>query len=370
MAFFGSTNSYVGIDIGTSNIKLVELLDRRRRIEVSTYAQGGLPNLLLGEDIPEEQNIRKVANVISHMMDKAGVSSDVVVAALPSSIVFSSVLMLPDLPDQEMEKAVRFAARDIVPSDLDDMVLGWSRVPSKTALVKEGNADQFTANATAAQNRLSATTQVPIFLTAAAKQVVDRYIKVLNMVHLKIEALEVETFPLARALLSREDDSALIVDMGDLATTFHVIDQGTPRVSHTIEYGGRQITELLAKALGLPYAQAETAKIKYGLSDIRQTKVYDALVSALTTPVQKALTLLKLYKEKEGKIIKKSFLIGGGANMRGLAPYWSQAVGHSALIGNPWKGLSYPIELEKKLFELGPTYAVAVGLALRKLRNE
>lgn len=362
MAFFGNPTSYVGIDIGTSSIKLVELVDRRRRIEVASYAQANLPNLLLDVEDSEGAAMRQVANVVSHMIDEAGVSSDVVVVALPSTIVFSSVLMLPDLPDQEMDKAVRFAARDIVPSDLDDMVLGWSRIQHK-----KGVAPTIGATTNSSVN-LGA--QTPVFLTAASKQVVDRYIKMLNMVNLKIEALEVETFPLARALLSGQDATALIIDIGDLATTFHIIDEGTPRVSHTIEYGGHHITVAIAKALNVPLLEAEEIKMKYGLGHNAPADAAQAIASAVDIQTQKAKTLLKLYQEKERKNIRRSFLIGGGANLNGLSAYWTSALGQPALIGNPWKGLSYPQELEKTLQQLAPNYAVAVGLALRKLKPE
>ena len=90
---------------------------------------------------------------------------------------------------------------------------------------------------------------------------------------------------------------------------------------------------------------------------------------ALDVAVQKAKSLLQIYQQKEGRKISKSFLIGGGANLRGLADFWSTALGAPATVGNPWKGLTYPQELESKLKEVGSSYAVAVGLALRKLKS-
>jgi type IV pilus assembly protein PilM len=371
MALFGTPNSYIGLDIGTSSIKLVEIVDRHKRLELVTYAQASMANLLLDQNIPEETATRQVANVVAHMMDKAGTSSDIAVAALPSTIIFSSVLNLPDLPQAEMDKAVHFAARDIVPSNLDDMVLDWSRIDNKP--VAPVGAPPVTSTADSAgknaQARLSGNKEVPIFLTAASKQIVDRYLKVLSLVHLKVEALEVEMFPLARALLSGPADSALIIDMGDLATTFHIIDRGTPRVSHTIEFGGHQMTEALARALNSSYADAEKQKHVYGLSKDTPPAMVEAMQLNLDVAVQKAKSLLQIYQQKEGRKISKSFLIGGGAGLRGLADFWSTALAMPTLIGNPWKGLTYPQPLEEKLKEIGPSYAVAVGLALRKLKS-
>ncbi len=368
MAFFGSPNSFLGIDIGTSSLKLVELVDRKKRVEVATYAQANIPNLLINPVGSSDVAISKVASVISRMMDEAGVSTDIVVAALPSVAVFSSLLTLPDLSDQEMDKAVRFAARDVVPSDLDDMVLGWSKVARQphmeTDAVMNGKPSMPQA-----VPMLPGQENIPVFLTAAPKAVVDRYIRVMDILHLKIFALEVETFPLVRSLLASPQDSALIVDVGDRATTYHIIDGGTPRVSHTIEYGGYDISQKVANVLKISHEEAEMQKVEFGLGSDAPASVHQAIVDAVNVQTQKAKSLLDLYKQKEGRAVNRTIIIGGGANLKGLADTWGNALGHKAMLGNPWKGLSYPQTLERTLGELGPTYSVAVGLALRGLQT-
>lgn len=368
MAFFGSPTSFLGIDIGTSSLKLVELVDRKKRVEVATYAQANIPNLLINPVGPSDVAISKVASVIARMIDEAGVSTDIVVAALPSVAVFSSLLTMPDLSDQEMDKAVRFAARDVVPSDLDDMVLGWSKVARQphmeTDAVMNGKPSIAQPVAT-----LPGQENIPVFLTAAPKAVVDRYIRVMDILHLKIFALEVETFPLVRSLLASPQDSALIVDVGDRATTYHIIDRGTPRVSHTIEYGGYDISQKVATALNVSHEEAEVQKVEFGLTADAPVAVHEAVISAVNMQTQKAKSLLELYKQKEGRAVNRTIIIGGGANLKGLPEVWGSALGHKATLGNPWKGLSYPQTLEGTLGELGPTYSVAVGLALRGLQT-
>jgi Tfp pilus assembly PilM family ATPase len=191
----------------------------------------------------------------------------------------------------------------------------------------------------------------------------------MDILHLKIFALEVETFPLVRSLLTSPQDSALIVDIGDLATTYHVIDAGTPRVSHTIEYGGHNITQAIADALHISYEEAETQKVEFGLSSQAPAPIQQAVANAVAVQTQKAKSLLDLYRQKENRLIKRSLMIGGGANLKDLAQVWGQALGHNAMVGNPWKGLSYPQGLESILGQQGPTYSVAVGLALRGLQS-
>ncbi len=187
----------------------------------------------------------------------------------------------------------------------------------------------------------------------------------MEMLKLELLALEVETFPLVRSLLSSPTASGLIVDIGDRATTFHIIDEGTPRFSSTIEFGGRDISETIAKTANMSVEEAEAAKIKHGILPAAPAKVRLAAQSGVTQLTDKATSLLTLYQSKTGRKISKSILIGGGANLRDLKTQWTGAVGIDTVVGNPWKGLSYPVALGLRLNDVGPTYAVAVGLALR-----
>lgn len=334
MAIFGTPNAFLGLDIGTSHIKLVELVNRRRRIELATYAEANLPNLLLQPSGNENSAVVRMANVISNMLDQAGTSADAVLAALPSSIVFSTVVAIPPLPEKEISRAVHFAARDVVPADLSEMVIGWSRVGETphmdTDKTPEAPSPPLSATPASSPAPPAGGGNIPIFVTAAPKNIVDRYLKVMNLLQLNVKALEVETFPLVRALFDNPSTaSGLIVDIGDQVTTLHIIDGGIPRASRTLDYGVGAL-ELL-------------------LSHIQ------SFLSNYTVPSRIAPT--------------KVFVVGGGAYRADVDKAIAQALGSPVVLGNPWRGLSFPQGLESRLSQLGPTFAVAVGLALRGARS-
>lgn len=363
MAFFGSPNAYIGVDLGTSTSKIVELVDRRRRIELTTYAESNMRNLLVNPPNGDADAISRTAEILRQMMERAGTVADSAVAALPGGVVFSTVLMMPRIPDSEMEKAVRFAARDVVPADIDEMVLGWSRVGSEPHMA----TDHADAALSAGNQKATVSPDgpTPVFITAAPKDIVSRYISVFENMQITLLALEVETFPLVRSLVHSTDASTLLVDIGSRATTFHIIDGGTPRVSHTIDFGGYDVTAAVAQSLGIAEGDAEQRKVEHGLLAEQDDAARSAIESALARQAEKAKDLLSLYEQKEHKRITKAVLIGGGANLQGLSEYWSRTVGAQATVGNPWKGLSYPQKLEGVLAEIGPRFGVAVGLALR-----
>lgn len=375
MALFGSPNAFLGLDLGTSSIKLVELVNRRRRIELASYAQANQPNILIHPPAGEEDALRKTASVISQMLDRAGVSADTVVAALPTSSVFSTVINLPPLPPEEITKAVHFEARDIIPAELDEMVLGWSKVgehPHMDTDRQHASASSSGEKAASpeAGAKLSPKESVPIFVTAAPKVLVNRYIRLMELLNLELHGLEVETFPLGRSLLHSTYDSALIADLGDKSSGFHIIEQGTPRVSYTTDYGGYHISSALASDLNIAFEEAERLKIQFGLSQAASPPIQQACQRAVEELLQRAQRVLDLYSEKFGHRIPRSILVGGGANMIDLAAFWTKRVGHTVAVGDPWKGLAYQQPLESRLRLLGPTYAVAVGLAMRTVGEQ
>lgn len=366
MAFFGNPTSFLGIDIGTSSLKIVELIQRRKRIEVSTYAQAAIPNLLVDPAIAEDKAIADTYAILSKILNRSGVSADTTIAALPNSAVFSTVTLLPVIPDKEMDKAVRFAARDLVPADLDDMVLGWSRVASEPHMATDKpETGGLTGIGAQISGQSASQKPSPVFITAAPNLIVNRYTGLMQKLKLNLVALEVETFPLVRSLLGSPNASGCIVDIGDLNTTFHVIDAGTPRMSHTMELGGKHITDAIAEALGVSVDIAEQKKAEAGLTAGVSDQQKLVTEQAVTKQIDKAALMLGQFEQKSGHKINQITLIGGGASLKGLREYWSKTAGLPVQIGNPWKGLSYPQELDSRLQELGPTYGVAVGLALR-----
>lgn len=366
MALFGTPNSFLGLDIGSSSLKLVELVNRRQRIEVVTYAQVNISNLLVQPQTDETLNLKRMADAIAAALDRAGVSTDAVVVALPNSVVFSTVVTLPALPEDEIDKAVHFAARDVVPADLNEMILGWSRVGVSPHMDTVSADLPAEAVAKAGASREGG----PVFLTAAPKEIVARYLKLIGMLKLQLQALEVETFPLVRSLFDKPDVAeGLIVDIGDRITTFHIIEAGTPRISYSIEQGGYAITEFIAAALDITHAEAEKQKTSHGLDSQGGVPLQKATQTALAPLIQQAQNLIEQYRSQGQRGVPRSILIGGGANLKNIASAWEVALGHKTSVGNPWRGLSYPQTLETRLRSLGPTFAVAVGLAQRGARG-
>jgi len=374
MTLFGSSETYIGVDIGTSTAKIVELLDKKKRIDLVTYAEANLQNLLVSPPNGNQDAIDRTADALKQMIDRAGIVSTGAVAALPGGAVFSTVLKLPIIPESEMENAVRFAARDIIPADIDEMVLGWSRVGGEAHMATDLKPD--TSLEKPAENKSvdiegenKKEGVVSVFITAAPKDIVSRYIAVFEKLQITLLSLEVETFSLARSLLTSDAKATLLIDFGSHATTFHIIEGGIPRASHTIDFGGYDITKNLVETMKVSEKDAEEKKDTLGLSRKQEHNVRISIEKSVAKQIEKAKDLIRRYEQQGSNKIVKSILIGGGAKLPGLSEYWSKEFSMDTSVGDPWKGLSYPATLETVLQKIGPRFGVAVGLALRSFAH-
>ncbi|HSX24468.1 MAG TPA: pilus assembly protein PilM [Candidatus Andersenbacteria bacterium] len=282
MALFNSRKSFLGVDLGTSTSKIVELTEHGNDIQLVTYAEANASNVLVSPPAGDQDAIDKTISLLNQMIEKSEATAKNVVAALPGGSVFSTVLMLPNIPESEMEKAVQFAARDVVPADINEMVIGWSRVGSQAHMQTDRAA--ISIPVAAAQTKVNMDQKVPVFVTAAPKDIVNRYIAVFQRLGKTLLALEVETFPLVRSLLPDPPTSTLLVDIGARATTFHIIDKGIPRVSQTIDVGGYTGDEI------------EKAKIEFGILPEQDPVIRASLEETLAHQAQKANELLGVYE--------------------------------------------------------------------------
>lgn len=392
MAFFSRHDSYIGLDIGTSSVKLVEIRrEGKSAVRLATYASVSGANLLVegrGGDA-----VARTATILREMLRRCGASSIDVVAALPSLSVFSAVLILPEMSERDLEKAVVFEARNYVPSPLKDIVLGWTVIQDHDAplgvwaggVTSPAGASPVAAPSPAAPvgtawARASAgvSTMQPkarktqeVFLTAAPKDLVQRYSSVIERLNLRLVALEIESFPLFRSLLGGESRPVFLVDIGAHATSFSIVDRGYLRLNQSIDLGGASLTTAVTQKLGLASDEAEKRKRADGLSSPggAESPASAAMKPVLRDIVERSQSLRRLYEQKSKQQIAKVVLIGGGANMKGLPAFWSEVSGLPAEVGNPWKGIRVPAVLSEHLRILGPSFAVAVGLALREFEQ-
>ncbi|MDO8496020.1 MAG: type IV pilus assembly protein PilM [bacterium] len=361
-SFFKSIKSRgnIGLDIGTSSIKIVELEKRGGRFELLNYGifelEGADSNVVNQVRAEGWQNILKmpdqdISEGIKELIKKAGINSSEVVASIPSFSTFATVIEMPYVSDEDLARALPFEAKKYVPIPLDEVVLDWSIVGVIDGQTRAGAAPSL----------------VEVFLAAVPKEETSRYQNIMKNANLHIQALELENSALIRGLLGNDLSSAVVVNIGGRSTSISIIRRGYERVSHNYEVGGFEITRAISQSLGVSLEKAEELKRKFGLKKVEENIINESTISLIDMMVFETQKTITSYEESSKEKIANIVLIGGLANMPGFSDYFKEKLGRNIIVGNPFARVTYPQELEPIMPELRSTLAVAIGLAMREV---
>lgn len=335
--FFSRSKSKLGVDIGTSSIKVVQLRTEGEKHILETY---GIVNVGASAGPPAQHDaITETAQILKRLLTSSRITSNKVVASLPNNIVFVSMLDMPDLSDKELKGAIEWEARRYVPLPLEEVTLSWS-------VLRQPGAGQL-----------------KVLLTAVPTSVINNYLKMFKLARLVPEALEIEALALIRSLIGLRKESFIIVDIGARITSLNLVDKGFLRISRSLAVGGETVTNNIAQSLNINFTRAEQFKRDLGLSG-HMGEVPQAMRPALDTLRSEVGGLINIYESNGGQIQEIVFT-GNGSQLPGLTEFMND-LGPKITMGNPLKFISYDPRIEKNLAGVSASLSVALGLAMRE----
>ncbi|OGE81582.1 MAG: hypothetical protein A3E98_04070 [Candidatus Doudnabacteria bacterium RIFCSPHIGHO2_12_FULL_48_11] len=350
---FGKPKSQLGVDIGTSNIKIVQLRPKDNKFVLETYGTVNVAYQLSNKD--SISSITQTAQLLKNLLQKSGVTTHKVIASLPNSVVFTSVIEMPKIPEDELGTAIEFEAKKYVPLPLEEVALSWSVIEERTKKITKDTKDTNLGSPTG-------NTKTKVLLTAVPTAVVDNYIKVFHEAGLEPEALEIEALSLIRSLVGEDLNTIVLIDVGAKNTSINLVDNGYLRLSKNLTVGGDTVTTSIAQSLSVNFARAEQFKKDFGLTSQNQ-QIPQVMRPILDIIKNETVQLINLF-ESRGEKIDKVLLSGGGAKLPNLSEYFS-TVGKPVSLAAPWSNVLYPPELKGLVEPLGLNLAVAAGLAMR-----
>lgn len=387
MSFFSHTSSYLGIDLDSHSIKVVELQNEKGKPKLATY--GYFDHDLEKKFSDKDEAMRKeAAAIIQEICAKAKTTSKAVVSSLPAFSVFSSVLTLPAMSRRELASAIRWEAKKVIPMPLDDMILHWDILEEKTGAdtpVERGadDSEKFQGAGNIAQDSAApkrggflhlvkgrSIQSSKILLTAAPKDMVFRYIEIFKNTGLTLLSLDTEQFALIRSLIGRDTSTIMIVDLDFTVTNIVVIRAGIPYLNRSINVGGLTITKAIANSLNISVKRAEQFKYDIGLSQGTEAaseipKTIESAISPILDEIKYSITL---FKSQGKENIEKIIVTGGSSLLANLPNYMSKILQMKVFLGDPWARVMYPEDLHPALLEIGPRFSVAIGLAMKEIR--
>ncbi|MFH1508721.1 MAG: type IV pilus assembly protein PilM [bacterium] len=354
MGFFSrQSNSFVGVDIGTASLKVVELEDKGGKAHLKTYGITQIPNDLIRSE--SDKVVQEIAEALKKTMQQARVSSKQAITALPGFSIFTVLLDLPKIPEKELPRAIKFEAEKHIPGATSEMVLDWE-------IVNEGSINNTDTNSTTKVKEF-----YKILLTAAPKKLVNRYLSIFQKAGLKLDSLEPESMSLVRSLVGVDPNPVMLIDMGATATDIIIVLNGSPHLTRSIDIGGNVITDSISKSLNISVERAEQFKKDMGVNHQADEGIPQTIIPVAERIVTEVKRINNIFSEKEGGKIVKVVLSGGSAKLPGFANMIAKATDTKAYIGDPWARVVYPDKLASVLKEVGPDLSSAIGLAMRNI---
>ncbi len=339
----------LGIDIGSFSIKIVELSKARGKITLVNYIEikRNLKKLSEFSFFKNNSLTPKLGDLLQKVLSKAKIKAKRVVFTLPDFSIFFTWFELPPMKKGEIPGAVRHQARRQIPFPLNEVTLDWEIIEG----TEKGG-------------------KIKILLVVVSNQTIDQYLKIANSSQLQLSALEAEVFALARAFSIKENIPIALVDIGFRSSTCSILDKRVLKRSYSFDISAGKLTDSLANSLKIDYNEAEELKKKYNYLekekfDKKINKIFEAWLEAILQEIKR---VMDEFYQLELKPVQKIILSGGGALLAGLKECAKRRLKKEVEIINPFLDISYPQALEPQLKILAPSFAIAIGAALRSLK--
>jgi len=339
--------NFLGVDIGISLIKIVEISKRGGKIDLKNYGQVAVYSLyqrpyqgFKGERESFMLSSPDISKVIKAILKETRIKTREATFTIPDFSTFFTTFNLPPMSEEEIPEAVNFEARRHIPVPVSDVVLDWFLIGGQTG--RRG-------------------TELKILLVAVPQEIIARYQEIATASELELKYLEAEAFSLARALARDIKETVCLLDIGAQSTTINIVDGGILKLSYSSDISGNDFTQAIARSLSVNFQKAETIKKEKGVESEEIKEVLLPFVNLIIIEMEK---IFKDFETRE-KIIQKIIIAGGSSSLSGLNQYISSYFKKETIMANPFFGLNYPPLLEKKLKETGPSFAIAVVAALR-----
>ncbi len=344
----GSAKSIVGLDIGSSSIKAIELKRSKGEIQVSHL--GVEP---LASDIVVDSMIVDSGSV-SSAISKIFTDRNIKTKQVATSVSGHSVIVKPNITVQSMSEAeladsINTEAAQHIPFDISDVNVDFMMLNPE----EEGP-------------------QMDVLLVAVKKDKILNYTNVLSLAGKSPAVVDIDAFAFQNCYeynyQPSPDSTVALLNLGASVMNINIVKGATPLFTRDVSVGGNQYTDSLQKELDLSFDDAESLKLgkKVGtVSEDAKLPILQQVTEIIVLEIQKTFDFFRA--TASGEHIERIYLAGGSSRVPGLVEALRQEFSLPVEILNPFQRIMPPADsTESSLLEQNPgQLAVAVGLALR-----
>jgi type IV pilus assembly protein PilM len=347
---FGKSKSVVGLDIGSSAVKAVELKAVGNSYKVAAFGSEPVPpdSIVDGAII----DAGAVSDAIRRVFDgnKAFKAKDVC-ASLSGNAVIVKKITLPVMTQAELDESIYWEAEQYIPFDVQDVNLDYQILDPGTGPDSRGSME--------------------VLLVAAKKDKIGDYTGVISQAGRNAVVVDVDAFALQNAYEMNygfePGQVVVLLNAGASAINVNILHGDQSVFTRDVSIGGNAYTEALQKDLDLPYEAAEQLKkgIPVDGATVDEARhVVRAVTDNVLLEVQKTFDFFKATASSDH--IDKIVVSGGASRVEGFYEMLAERFGTPVEEFDPFKAITWDKKLEVDIAEAASTGAVAVGLALRK----
>lgn len=338
----------VGLDIGSSSVKAVELQKKGNSVQLMSLGYENLqPDTIVDGQIMELNN---VSNVITSIFSEHTIKTQRVAAGVSGHSVIVKNIVLPQMSEEELQESFSWHAEEHIPFDIADVNLDY----------------QVTGNSSDALH---------VLMAACKSDKIANVKQAIQLAGKQPVIIDVDAFALQNCYelnyQPKAGEVVALLNIGAATMNINILNGARSVFARDASVGGSQYTSLLQKELGLTFEQAESVKRGLPLPEGVEARpiqpIIETVSDILSLEVKKTMDFYRATAEEGGQAIQKILVAGGGSKLPGLANYLSNRFEIPVEVFDPFKR----IEVDARKFdpdymrEVIPEMAVAVGLALR-----
>jgi type IV pilus assembly protein PilM len=341
-------NNLVGLDIGSSSVKAVELQGKPGSLVLLSLAHESLqPDSVVDGQIME---LNSVSQTIASIFQSNQIKTERVAAGVSGSSVIVKNIIVPPMSEAELEESIDWHAEEHIPFDIADVSLDYQIVGS--------TADSLSVLMAACKRDFVANIKQAIQLAGKQPVIID-----------------VDAFALQNCYEVNYDpqpnQAVALLNIGASTMNINIV-QGTRSVfTRDVSVGGNQYTSLLQKELGLTFDEAEHVKrsgtLPAGSESRDLGEVFETISDILALEIQKTFDFYRATSDDGEGAVQKILFSGGGSKLPGLADFLTARFEIPVEHFDPFRNIKIDARRfdPEYLKEVVPEMAVAVGLALR-----
>ena len=351
--FFGTQKDMVGVDIGSSSVKLVQLREVKGGYALQSLGIAPLPAEAIVDNAIMDSG--SVVEILRNLVESHKIKTKNVATSVSGHSVIIRKIQLPIMTEEEMEASIQWEAEQYIPFDISEVNLDFQ-------ILGPDAKDPA---------------QMNVVLVAAKKDFVNDYLAVFRECGLEPKVMDVDSFAMENAFEANYGDEEVpvlaLVNIGASAMNVNVLKEGVSVFTRDIQVGGNMFNEELQKRLGLSGEDAETAKLGGDVAEIGGGEVEEVLRDAaesLAQEIQRSLDFFAATSADEK--VQKLFICGGCSRHPAVRDALLRRLDIPVEVLDPFRGIA----VDEKNFDpeyvhaVGPLMTVAVGLAMRRLGDK